>query len=56
MWVSGRQTERERERNNEIDGSHEAMTAGRPHLLMDDKCSVAMTVRIPRTSLSIAPS
>lgn len=37
----------DRERNNEIDGSREVMTAGCPHRLMDDKCSVAVSVRIP---------
>lgn len=38
---------RARERKSGIDGAHEAVTAGRPHSLMDDKCSVAVTVRIP---------
>lgn len=38
--------ETDREGNNEIDGSHEVMTAGCPRSLMDDKCSVSMSVSV----------
>lgn len=38
-------------RNNEIDGPREVMTAACPHSLMDDKCSVSMSVSVPAARL-----
>ena len=40
------------ERNNEVDGPREVMTAGRPRCcVMDDKCSVSMSVSVAAARL-----
>lgn len=46
-----KQRETDSERNNEINGPHEVMTAGCPHYLMDDKCSVTMSISVPAAHL-----
>lgn len=46
-----KQRETDSERNNEINGPHEVMTAGCPHYLMDDKCSVPMSISVPAAHL-----